>query len=57
VEIVPFAEAVQFNFKGEHDILYELLRKKKREVKALEKDMQNLQSKIIGWGNPYAESD
>ena len=57
LQIVPFTEAVQINFKGEHDKLTEQLKAKKREVKFLEKDMQNLQSKIIGWGNPYVESE
>ena len=56
VSIAPFPDTEQINFRVEHDKLSEQLKAKKREVKFLEKDMQNLQSKIIGWGNPYDES-
>ena len=38
-EVVPLSEAIKINFKQEHDMLADHIKQKKRELKALEKDM------------------
>ena len=57
VQIVSLEEAVKLKQKEEYDDLTEKLKLKKREVKALEKEIQQFQARLIGWGDPFTTSD
>ena len=50
-------EAAKQNLKQQFDLLTGQIKAKKRELKVLEKEAQELQSKALGWPNPFEDDE